>query len=173
MSSKELEQPVEERHLRRVELLPCRHDPEPVRAVDLGEALDATAVWRPLQLEGVAGDRLGVEIALGGPGRDDLAALLADGAELGQRARRKRAARLLLELAPGAELRVLVLPVLALGDRPRPRILPRPQRPTRVDEQHLRLVTRPAVEEDAGAMPGHGGYFRFFGCRTSPQLHAR
>ena len=47
------------------------------------------------------------------------------------------APELLRELAPRRGERILVGVVLALGDRPRPGVAPRPQRAARVDEQHL------------------------------------
>ena len=69
----------------------------------------------------VAHDRVRVEVALRGPGGDHLAAALARAAEIGQLARGQGRAGLLLELAASARLRVLVVAVLALGDRPRTR----------------------------------------------------
>src|ERR1044072_5460280 len=74
--------PYQELGLGRVELLLRLLDREPARAVDLGKRLHTAAARRPLHLERVAGDGLGVAIPLRGARGDALAALLLDGAEL-------------------------------------------------------------------------------------------
>ena len=104
-----------------------RVETEPAGAVHLRKGLRPARARRPFQLERVAPDRVRVEVALRGPGGDHLAALLPRGAQIGQLARGQRRARLLLELAPRAGLRVLVLAVLALRDRPRARVLAAPR----------------------------------------------
>ena len=95
-----------------------------------------------------------VEVALPAPGRDDLAGLLPDRAELDERVThdRRRRAQLLLELAQRNLERLLAGLDLALGDRPGAIVLPRPERPARMDEQHLDPVAAAAVEEEARAL---------------------
>lgn len=51
---------------------------EPGGAVDLGEGGGFAAAGRPFHFEGVAVDRVGVDVGIDGPGVDDLAALLFD-----------------------------------------------------------------------------------------------
>ena len=87
------------------------------------------------------------------PDRHDLAALLAHRAQLDERLAgdRSRHADLLLELPQRHLERILPRLVLALGDRPDARILPREERATRMDEQHLRATDRLAgsVEQES------------------------
>ena len=89
----QLRQPVDERRLRGQQLLARGVEREPARAVDLGERLQPAGAGRPFELERVADDRVGVEIAFERPGADDLPALLAHLAERQQRARRARRGR--------------------------------------------------------------------------------
>ena len=98
-----------------------------------------------------AGD---VEIALAVERPDLLAVLLAHGAEVDQR-RGRLGAELLEELAPGAGLGLLGLVVLALWDRPGAGVLPGPQRPSGMHQQHLDGLAAPPVEQDPRAVPGH------------------
>lgn len=54
---------------------------EPATFVDFGEGEHAAGVAGPFDLDGIAGDGSGVEIACYRPGIDSFAAFLADGAE--------------------------------------------------------------------------------------------
>src|ERR687896_1346764 len=146
-----LGQPVEQLGLRGVQLLARLVEPEPARAVDLGELAHRARPRRPFERERVAAGGVGVDVALDREGRDLLAALELDGPELGQLALGQRRAELLLELARGARARVLVVAVLALRERPRARVLVRPERPAGVHEQHLADPVAPPVQHDAGA----------------------
>src|SRR5262245_1093655 len=138
--------------LRGVELLARRLEIEPAGAVDLGELAGLPRARRPLQGERVGGDVVGVEIALDREGGDLLAALEPHAPELGQLgAGRQRRAQLLVELAQRARARVVALLVLALGDRPGAGVLARPERPARMDQQHLADAVALAVQEDPGA----------------------
>ncbi len=106
--------------------------------------------------EGVAADRVGVEVGLAGEDDDVLAAPLGDLAELDELDARGRRAELLLELAPRDRERVLAFLDLSLRDRPGAVVLARPERPAHVRDQELqRTVRRPPVEQDPGA-PLHG-----------------
>src|SRR5439155_7914563 len=133
-----LTQPVEERRLGGEEPLARLVEPEPGRPVDLRELLRPARARRPFELERVAAHRLRVEVALRRPGPDELATALAHLPQLDQRSLGQLGAGLLGELAPGANQRRLVVAVLALGDRPGAEVLARPERPARMDEQHLR-----------------------------------
>src|SRR5918999_3981608 len=96
-------QPVQQRGLRGVDLLPRLLEPEPARAVDLRELGHAAGPRRPLDRERVGADRRRVEVALRRPGGDALAAALRDRAELHELGGgRRRRAQLLLELAQRA-----------------------------------------------------------------------
>src|ERR1700729_3843559 len=52
---------------------------EPSSLVDLGKGLLLTLTARPFQFECIADNFFGIEIAWRGPGKDTLAAFLADG----------------------------------------------------------------------------------------------
>ena len=93
-------QSLEQRHLRRKDLLLCRWHVEELGAVDLRELGLFPGADRPLHGKGVAADRGRIAVALVAPGVDNLAALLFDWLK-----RNKRAVRLetefLTELALG------------------------------------------------------------------------
>src|SRR5262249_40454658 len=59
-----LEQAVKQRLLSRNDLLFGDRDGKPLGAIDLGEALNASALWRPLQMEDITLDEAGFELAL-------------------------------------------------------------------------------------------------------------
>src|SRR5687768_2311765 len=151
-----LDQAVEELRLGRHQLLPRRVYREPSGAVDVRELGGSARSGWPFHGEGVAADRVRVEVALRGPRGDHLAALLLHLAQLDQLAGGQRRAGLLLELPQGAGARILAVGVLALRDRPRAGVLARPERAAGVHEQHLGLAARDPVEEDARAAPRHG-----------------
>src|SRR6185437_14023489 len=77
-------------------------------------------------------------------------------------------ADLLAELAPRGGEGVVGRLVLALGDRPRAGVLPRPERATRVREEDLdRPVVRHPVQQKPGAPRDHASKY---GSRRSPGL---
>src|SRR5215217_5753370 len=131
-------EPYQQLGLRRVELLARLLEAEPGGAIDLRKLLHPPRSRRPLDRERVAGDRVGVDVARGGVGGDDLAALLAHLAELDELgAGRQRAAELLFELAQRARARIVAVLVLALRDRPRAGVLLGPERSAGMHEQDL------------------------------------
>src|SRR6266545_1087972 len=150
-----VEQPVDQLGLGRENLLAGGRHVEPLRPVDLGELALAAGARRPLDGEGVAGDRLGIEIAGSRPGAEDLAAPLPDRAQLQQVLVPEPVAGLLLQFAQRGLQRVVALVVLALGDRPGAQVLLGPERATRVDQEHLDVVPTAPVQQDAGAHLGH------------------
>ena len=106
-------------------------DVEPLDPVDLGERLDAARSPAASSISNVLlHGRRRVEVALEGPGVDDLAALLDDAAELDRVAAGRRVAGLLLELATGDLEQLLVAVDLALRDRP-VAVVARPRRTAR------------------------------------------
>src|SRR5207244_555576 len=100
------------------------------------------------ELERVARDLRDVEISLDRPSSHALAARLRDRAEIDRVAGRDLVAELLRELAPRGRERILVLAVLALRDRPRSRVLVRPERTAHVREQHLDLAPACSSEQE-------------------------
>ena len=96
---------------------------------------------------------------LRGPCLDDLAALLADLAELDRHPGGWWVTGLLLELAPGDAPGLLAFVELALRHGPDALVALRPDRAAGVREQDLyAAVRRAAIEEEAGAAPrGHHG----------------
>src|ERR671915_215143 len=143
-------------HAKAFQLLARRLDAEPSGPVDLRELAGSARPGWPFHREGVASDRVRVEVALRGPRGDHLAALLLHLAQLEQLAGRQRRAGLLLELPQRAGARVLAVGVLALRDRPGAGVLARPERAAGVNEQDLGLAARDPIEEDARAAPRHG-----------------
>src|ERR687897_2754978 len=148
-SRKPLYQTVEKLRLSRIQLLARLVDAEPAGAVDLGELRGAPGARRPLHRERVAAHGVGVEVALGGPGGHDLAALLLHVVELDQLARRQGRARLLLELPQRAGERIVAVLVLALRDRPDAGVPASPEGTARMHKQDFRAAA--PVEEDARA----------------------
>ena len=152
LSGQVVDQPVEEGQLGLDDLRAGEVEVEPGGPVDLRELLDAARPRRPLQLEGVAGDGIGVQVTLPRPDSEQLAPL-----HLAERIQPRcghRAAELLGELAPGCSLAVLVRIVLALRDRPGAVVLLRPERAAHVTQQHLDPPARTAVQQDTGAADG-------------------
>src|SRR5437588_11542682 len=99
-------EPFEQRHLRRIDLLSRFPDRDPLRAVDFGDLDPPPRPGRPLYLAGVAGDGVGVEVALEGVRVDGLASFLPDLPQVLNRSRRRRDAELLLELPAGRGQRI-------------------------------------------------------------------
>src|SRR5215211_12547 len=130
-----LDQPVEQGRLGGEELLTGGVDAEPACPVDLRELLGAAGARWPLELEGVARNRVRVEVALDRPSGDALAVALADLAELDRRPVGAGAAELLGELASRTRQRLLALLVEALRDAPGAGIAAREERTAWMDEQ--------------------------------------
>lgn len=118
---------------------------KPCRTVDFGECPSMAGTGRPFHRERVAHDRIGVAVALDGPGVDDLAAGLFDGLQ-GFETAGCGEAGFLVELPPGGFERVLV-GELALRDGPRSLILPGPERPAWVDQEDFDSVKAPPVQQ--------------------------
>src|SRR5258708_39474441 len=110
----------------------CLADGEPRAAVDLGEALRHARPRWPFELEFVADDVVGVDIALDGKAVDDLAARL-----LRRRQRHEfavyRLSRLLRELAARRIEGVFRVAEFALPGRPGALVLLPPKPPAGMD----------------------------------------
>ena len=145
-------QPVEERDLRILHVPPRLARIEPFDLVDLGVGADLAGEWRPLEREGVAVRLSRIQVALGRPSVNHLAAALGYRPELDERAFRHGMAGLLLELPAGRGRQVRLVEVgLALGDGPAAQVLVAEEGAARVPEQHLQAIAPAAEEEDAGA----------------------
>src|SRR3954453_14363692 len=140
---KNLDQPIDERDLRRLQPPACLVGSEPCHAVELGKDLAATTSWRPLHLELVRVGVGWVQVTLDGPGVDDLAALLDDRAEGNRRSPvRLRGGRrqpgLLGELAAGHREEVSIHAVrLTLRDGPVTLVAAGEERPAGMTEEEL------------------------------------
>src|SRR4029079_15437258 len=129
-------EPVDELRLRLEKLHARLGELEPTGAIDLRELPCLPRAGWPLEREGVAPEPGRVEVALRAPRCHDLSRLLADRSEIDERPTRdrRRRAELLLELPQRDIERFLTRFDLALGDRPGPIVLPREERPARMDE---------------------------------------
>src|SRR4029077_6850157 len=108
---------------------------------------------RPFELERVARRLRRVEVALERPGDDPLAGLLEDLAEVDRLTRGWGMARLLGELASGDVDQRLARIRLALRQGPGSEVAAGMERATRMGEEDLESVGRPAVEQQSGARP--------------------
>src|SRR5262249_20580090 len=96
-----------------------------------------------------------VEFAFGRPCAELLAARLPECAERDERTF-GRAAGFFRELAPRGRERVLALVIKALRDRPGAVVLPGPERPAHMHQQHLGGATTVTKHQKAGAALRHG-----------------
>src|SRR5262249_23750274 len=127
---------VQEGALAGQELVAGLVEREPGGAVDFRELLPVSGPGRPLDPAHVAADGARVEIALDGPGADELSGLLLEGREFEEVAGRFEAGLLLELAARGVDGRFTVV-VAALGDGPGAGVLVLPVRAAGVDEQDL------------------------------------
>src|SRR6188472_250028 len=111
---------LKEGGLRRVELLPRLRKGKPLGPVHLGKLAPLARARWPLHLKGVAAQDRRVEVALGGPAQDPLAALQSHPAQLLEPLgdETERGADLLLQLAQRAGPRLLPFVQFTLRDRP-------------------------------------------------------
>ena len=131
---------------------------EPGRPVDLGERLRAARARRPFELEGVADDVLGVEVARQRERGDRPCRRTATVPSSRSSPSGAGRAELLGELAAGRGRAASSSGgVLALRDRPRALVLAGPERAAHVREQHLRPVRAGAVQQHPGAVHDHPG----------------
>src|SRR5205823_3519567 len=138
-------------------LLPCGVDTKPLRAVDFRKALSSTASGRPFDVEGIAGQRRRVKMALAGECDDTLAPSLSDLSERLQRTNRGAEAEFLLKLASGSLLWIIRGIDFALRNGPCATVLLAPERTAGVDEQHLEPAGTFAVGQNARAQHRSSG----------------
>lgn len=148
-------QAVEELELPGEDADACVREGEPRDAIDLGELADGSRPAWPLQFEGARDDRLRVEVALDGPGPDELAAGLSDLAERQGAAGGRGQPEFLAELAASRIERFLVRSVLTLRQRPRAMVSTCPERSTGVGEQDLHGVAATTQDEQSSAATRH------------------
>src|SRR5262249_24590192 len=128
----------------------------PRDAIDLRELHMSARTARPLEHEGVAHERRGIEIRAHRPGDDRLATRLTERAERDQLAV-DREAGFLLKLTSGCRPLVLSLVDLTFRNRPRAFVLVCPVRATGMDEQHFQTPSAVTKRDDAGAALAHEG----------------
>jgi len=121
----------------RLDDFPARYrQRKPSPCIHLWELTDIARPWWPLQLECIASKSGRVKVALYRPGLDELRAGLF---HLAQRYEIpvNRNARFFLKFPLGGSKGVFVSGILAFGDGPRARILPRPKRAAWMYEEYL------------------------------------
>src|SRR5262249_40242481 len=149
-----LEQAVKQRLLSRNNLLFGDRDGKPLGAIDLGEALNASALWWPLQMEDITLDAAGFELALERERGNPLCPRLHYLAK-GQRDAGRPDTGFFGKFAHGGRPRRLVGPALAFRDRPGTPILFGPEGASRMNEQHRNQSLLAPVHEDPCALRRH------------------
>ena len=145
------DEPVDEADLALEELALGRGGGQPCRAVNLRPRPRLARVRRPLQLELVAHDGVGVEVALHGPDADPLTARLADLAEVEPGTGGRLLAQLLGEFPACCLLRFLIRRVLSLRNRPGTIVLLGPEGAARMHEEQFEdSPVAKAVGQQAG-----------------------
>jgi gliding motility-associated-like protein len=139
--------------LRGIDHQPRHFNAIPIPLVYFGECLTSPGAARPFQLECIADEFFGVEVAFDSPGIYDFAAFLAYGAQRVELAFGPKA-RLFLELADSRVQRGFRCGEFAFGDGPAASALVSPVGAAGVDEEYLR-VRGEAVEEDAGGLSSY------------------
>src|SRR4051794_21013397 len=139
-------QPVEQLALCRVHLFPSQLRRKPGAAIHLRERQPASGPARPLCFHRVAGDPLGISIALPGPGMHHLAGFLPNGAE-GRKGAFRTQPSLLLELPAGGGEQIFTRLGNALGDGPGAGVPALPERSAGMGQKHLGPAGRPAIEQ--------------------------
>ena len=121
-----------------------------------GKDLDLSRSSWPLDLEGIAQGRRGVEITGDRPCPDTLATPLGDLPQVDSGTGRRRGAEFLGELPVGRRRRIAVVIDLALRDGPDPNVFVLPERATGMDEEDFgHTVGGQPVEKETGGRGGH------------------
>src|ERR1700683_1067994 len=137
-----------------VHALPGGFDREECGAIDFGELAGFSGTRRPFHLKRVAAQRGRIAVALEGPRRDFLAALVLDAAK-GKQSGARCQAGFFLEFAFGRGEFVLARIDLAFGHEPRTRVFVGPEWSAEMDQQDLQLLISLAEHENAGANFDH------------------
>ncbi len=130
-------------------------DGEPLGAVDFWEFDVAAGAWGPLDADEVAGEGGGVAIARAGEGGDGFAAGLPDGAE-GVEWAGGGEAGFFGEFADGGFEGLLGWGEFAFGDGPCAAVFLCEERAAGMDEEDFEAAWGLSVEDEAGALFGHG-----------------
>ena len=141
---------IEKLYLPGQHLRPRELDIEPFRAVDFGKALPSTASGRPFDLEGIAGQRRRVKMALSGECYDALPSSLSDLPKGLQWTNRSARAEFFGKLAPRDVLRSIRGIDFALRNGPGATVLLVPERTAGVNEQHFDATSSSAISQYAG-----------------------
>src|SRR5436309_6275171 len=127
---------------------------------------------RPFQRKQVAVQLRGIAVALHRPGVDNLATALRDRRKRDERALGSTAG-LFRELTLRGRQWFFARLELALGNRPRPLVLLRPKRSSRMDQEHLRLTIPEAKHQETCARLRHLLPPRSYFCHTAyPSLRS-
>src|SRR6516164_8065760 len=127
----------------------CRCGVEPADAVDLGESLSSPGLWRPFDLEGVAGECVKVEIRFKRPGVHRLPAFLPYRRQPDEVTVRSEV-RFFAEFPSCSGKEIGAWFGNAFGDGPHARVLPCPEWSARMGQQDFETV--PAAKcQDPGA----------------------
>ena len=109
---------------------------EPPTFIDFGERLLLAGAAGPFDLEGIAGDGGGVEVAGEGPGKDTFASFLPDRAQ-GQEMSFEGEAGLFAEFTDGGIQRGFIIFKFSFGYGPAAGILVFPEGATGMDEEYF------------------------------------
>lgn len=130
---------------------PRELDIKPFRAVHFGKTLPSTASRRPFDIEGIAGQRRRVKMALAGECDDALPSSLSDFPQHLEWANRSAWAEFFGKLASSDVLRSIIGIDFALRNGPGAIILLTPERTAGMNEQNLEPTSALAVCENPRA----------------------
>jgi hypothetical protein len=137
-------EPVNERRLGWIELLPCYLETEPVASIHLREPAPAARAPRPLDPHQITCEACRVGIALPRPRMDQLPGLLAYTSK-GEEGARGADTRLLLKLAARCHKWLFTVGYQTFGNAPGTRIAMSPERTTRMRQQDFERVAGAAI----------------------------
>src|SRR3954471_4688182 len=146
-------QAVEQLALCRIHLFSCLLRRKPGTPIHFREGERAPGAARPLRCHRVAGDPLGIGVALPGPGMHHLAGFLPNCAERSKGAFRTEAG-FLFELPAGGGEQIFARLGDALRDGPRANVPALPERTARMGEEYLHPTGASAVEQQPSAHLG-------------------
>src|SRR5215470_13358259 len=148
------QQPINKFNLPREYLLACVSRSEPLRAIDFGKLLLASALRRPFQLECIRLQLRDRKVSFERPCDDLFLARLHQHTQIPEVAARLHP-QLLAKLASCRGKRLLAVLTFSLRDRPCPKVLLGPERTTRVNQEQEKLLSRSFVHQDSCASLFH------------------
>jgi hypothetical protein len=145
-----VDEAIEKRALAFENLHVCGRQIEPGSTVDLWKSLRLSALRRPFDLERVACDRIGVELAFDGERRHPLAPALPDVLPAVQEDLPERNLSLQGTLSAPRRTRPRPHPFRLL-ESSRPLVLISPERPAGMNQQDFQSATRLPIHQDTSA----------------------